>query len=268
MGKTPGTDPYETFAEVYDAWQAGYPRPFALAIYPYYEREILTRGTPERSIVDHACGTGTFLERWGREHPDWRLHGTDRSPRMLAQARRRLRLAGVRARLLAQPMPSVSIPGQTGAAVCVFDSVNHLLRISDLRGFFSRAASSLLPGGLFLFDLNDERAFPRLLSGTWVVESPGLCVLAAGRTLGRSMGEQRFTIFRRDGGTRWRRWDVKILERNWGAGEVRPVLERSGLEILRVRRIDAYPGEDVDAPRTLWICRRRITPPMTRNRRW
>ncbi len=251
-------NPYDVFARVYDAWQAGFTRPFSAAILPFYEREILSRAIPERSLADIACGTGTFLLAWNRAHPGWRLVGTDASAGMLAAARRK----GTPGRLIRVPMQETRLPAPVGAAVCVFDSVNHLTRTADLRRAFRSIAATLLPGGLFLFDLNDERAFARLFSGSWTIQSPGLFVSVTATSEG-STGSSRFVIFSRiSRGVReaWSRSDLTIRERNWTAGEIRSAIGGAGLELLRTRRIRPYPPDQVDSPRTLWICRRPARP--------
>lgn len=255
MGKR---DAYSLFARVYDAWQASYPRAFADAILPFYASEILRRGVPERSLLDLACGTGTFLAGWERSRPGWRLIGVDVSAAMLRVARGKLRAAGLRdARLLRQPMEALAIPRKVGAVVCVFDSVNHLTRAEQIERTFRGVARALLPGGLFVFDVNDERAFPRLFTGTWNVESPCLFVSeSSAYDATWRIGTMRFTIFERRG-RNWRRTDSTIRERNWGRGEIEGALRDAGFLVPRARRIQPYPPEDVEAPRTLWVARRR-----------
>jgi SAM-dependent methyltransferase len=248
-------DPYDIFARFYDAWQAGYPKPFARAILPFYERELMRRSVPERSLADLACGTGTFLEAWAARHEDWSMTGVDQSKGMLRAARKNLKRSHVSAKLLHQPLQELDLRHPVGAAICVFDSLNHLTRLSDLRGAFRATAGSLHPGGLFIFDINDERAFPRLFQGSWTVESTGLfvSVIATCREDGLR-GSLRYTVFERRRGS-WSRSDFSIEERNWLRGEVEEALDRAGFTILRVRRIQPYPPSEIEAPRTLWVCR-------------
>jgi SAM-dependent methyltransferase len=253
-------DPYDTFARIYDAWQAGYPRPFARAVLPFYERELMRRRVPERSLVDLACGTGAFLGIWGRRHADWSLFGTDQSRGMLRVARQSLSRAGVTAQLLRQPLQELAMPRPVGAAVCIFDSVNHLTRLRDLRRFARMVARSLLPGGLFVFDVNDELAFPRLFSGNWTVETKSLYIsITASCRADGLRGELRFTVFEHHG-RRWKRTNFAIAERNWRRQELMETLRAAGFTILRTRRIEPYSSEDTEAPRNLWSCRRMPDP--------
>jgi SAM-dependent methyltransferase len=249
-------DPYDTFARVYDAWQAGFSKPFSEAILPFYEREILARGAPEHSLADLACGTGTFLDAWRKRHPEWRLVGTDQSTAMLAVARRRLGGPGGGVSLFAQPLQKTALSPPVGAIVSVFDSVNHLLKPADLARALRAAYRSLLPGGLLLFDVTDERTFPSFFQGTWTVETDDLHVTATATcTEDRRSGQIRFTVFERRG-RGWRRSDFNVRERNWPAQELRAALGASGFSVLRMRRVQPYPPEEADPPRPLWIARR------------
>jgi len=248
-------DPYDAFARVYDAWQAGFSKPFSEAIFPFYEREILARGAPDRSLADLACGTGIFLDRWRKRHPDWRLTGTDQSTAMLAVARRRMR-GTPPVRLLAQSLPETALPAPIGVLVCVFDSINHILRPAELRRTFRAAHRALLPGGLFLFDVTDERSFPGFFRGTWTVETETLHVTATAECArDRMAGVIHFTVFDRQGSL-WRRSNFDVHERNWPAAELRASLEAAGFTVLRTRRVQPYPPEEADPPRPLWIARR------------
>ena len=254
------TDPYDTFARVYDAWQAGFSKPFSEAILPFYEREILTRGVPDRSLADLACGTGTFLRAWRSRHHDWHLVGTDQSTGMLGVARRRLRGKGRPVLLLAQPLQRTALPEPVGAAVSVFDSLNHLLRADDLARTFRAAHRALLPGGLFLFDVSDERAFAGFFHGTWTVETDDIHVTATATCArDRMSGEIRFAIFDRNGPS-WRRTDITVRERNWTSEQLRSALAAAGFTTLCVRRVQPYPPLEADAPRPLWVARRRDRP--------
>lgn len=254
-------DPYDLFARVYDAWQGIYSKPFAAAVYPYYEAEIVRRGFPEASLIDITCGTGTFLSLWSLRHPDWRLAGLDGSPGMLRRARANLAALRPRpllrvARLESLPgLEALSVKGGFGAAVCMFDSLNHLTRRIDLQRSLAGVSKLLLPGGIFLFDMNDEIAFPRLFTGDWTVTGTGLVVRASARTShSGKYGTVRFAVAA--GRARHRETVFEIHERNWSRFEVDRAVVRAGLLVSRVRSIRPYPAREIEAPRTLWICRK------------
>jgi len=103
-----------------------------------------------KTILDLACGTGIptiMLARRG-----YRMTGVDRSPEMLAvlEAKRgELPIATVRA-----DMREFSLPEPFAAAICLYDSMNYLLTEDDLTRCFSCTRRAVVPGGLFIFDMN------------------------------------------------------------------------------------------------------------------
>jgi SAM-dependent methyltransferase len=84
---------------------------------------------------------------------------------MLALARTKLPDVG----FFRQDMTKFSIRKKFDVVICVFDSINHLLRFSDWRKFFRRVASHLARDGLFIFDINTVGKLRRLVKDPiWV----------------------------------------------------------------------------------------------------
>jgi SAM-dependent methyltransferase len=128
---------YEKLADLYD-------RIFSdESYYRRYERFILrATGLRRGRVLDLACGTGRLGARLIRRGFD--VTGVDRSPAMLARARRR-GLAVHRGSIESFRLSGFDL------AVCTFDSLNHLDRLDRV---FSCASRALRPGGWFVFDLN------------------------------------------------------------------------------------------------------------------
>ena len=274
------TDAYRGFAEVYDSWQLLYPKAFSVAVAPRVVAVTRARGTPVPVLADIACGTGIFAFWWQRTHRSWRVYGSDLSPRMIAAARRASGSRRAPATASARPAPSrgaagpvrrlprpvfsvqdmraLSLPEPAGIITCLFDSLNHLVRESDLRRTFRRVAAALAPGGLFVFDLVDDLAFPELFTGTSILDGRNLFVGIAttyAEERGIGIGRARFTFFR-PRGSGWKRIEFDVKERRWFRGEVREMLHAAGLDLLGVERIDPYTSEDFFVPRTFWTCRK------------
>jgi len=253
------SDPYREFAEVYDAWQKLYPRPFSLAIAPRVRAAVRDHGAPVRTLADLACGTGTFGLWWKRTHRAWRVYGTDRSEAMIRRARRAARAAGeAPVRFLVQDLKSLSLPEPVGVATCLFDSLNHVTRLSDLRLILRGVARTLDPGGLFVFDLVDERYFAEVFTGSSILNTPDLYVgteTEFAERRGHGAGMARFTFFRREG-ARHRRIEFTIRERRWLQGQIRQLLDRAGLEVIALEKISPYASPELFIPRTFWVCRK------------
>ena len=263
-------DPYRSFATVYDAWQRLYPRPFSVALAPIIRASIRRLGLPAPKLADLACGTGTFAWWWQRTHPSWTIYGTDGSPAMIAAARAASNDGAARRAsgpthapvFLVQDLRELSLPEPVGVQTCLFDSLNHITMTRDLLRVFQGVHQTLLPKGVFLFDLVDEKAFPEVFTGSSILDSPDLYVGIETVYLeqkGTGFGEAHFSIFRTRG-RGWRRVDFDIRERRWSEKEIRVLLREAGLDLVRLERLDPYSSERFVVPRSFWACRKSDRP--------
>ncbi len=107
-----------------------------------------------RRVLDLACGTGSVSRELLRR--GYEVAGVDLSEPMLAVARKRL---GPGVPLWAQNMRDLDLPVPPfDACVSLFDSLNYLLSLSELRSAFSAVRRHLIVGGAFVFDMNAIRA--------------------------------------------------------------------------------------------------------------
>ena len=111
-----------------------------------------------KSVLEIACGTGSIL---GILSETYEVTGLDRSRPMLSLARKKL----PHTRFFRQDMANFRIPQRFDAVVCVFDSINHLLRFADWEKTFRCVARHLDDGGLFIFDVNTLGKLRRLAEG-------------------------------------------------------------------------------------------------------
>ena len=125
-------------------------------------------------LLDLGCGTGEtacLLAKAG-----WQVIGVDWAEAMLDEARRKVAEAGIgqniklnvgdiRNTRLSKPVPMV---------YCVYDTVNHMLVTPDLEALFASAHRNLLPGGVFLFDVNTEANFLKFWQGKDKDEGPNV----------------------------------------------------------------------------------------------
>jgi SAM-dependent methyltransferase len=102
-----------------------------------------------RTAADVGCGTGLFAcylsRRWGA-----RVFGVDRSPQMLAMARRNC--SDPRVCFLEQDIRRLELPEPVDLVTANFDVVNHLVGPADLQRALTRIAANLRPGGHVVFD--------------------------------------------------------------------------------------------------------------------
>ena len=156
-----------------------------------FTRRLIETYKPEaKTVLEIACGTGGML---GFLADTYEVAGLDRSPQMLALARKKL----PHIRFYRQSISTFRIAKQFDAIVCVFDSINHLLSFAEWKKVFRQVALHLNDGGLFIFDVNTRGKLRRLTKGpVWSREF-----------------EQDLVIIKVTGGRRGMfAWDVKIFE--------------------------------------------------------
>jgi SAM-dependent methyltransferase len=135
---------YDVFAPFYDAVQGD------RADHAGYIRSLVEEHHPEaKTVLELACGTGSVMKQL---EPFYEVAGIDRSEAMLDVARRKL----PGARLELGDMTTVELGQTFDVVLCVFDSINHLVRFEEWEAVFDRALAHLYDGGIFLFDVNTE----------------------------------------------------------------------------------------------------------------
>jgi SAM-dependent methyltransferase len=143
---------YDVFAPFYDAVQGD------RADHSAYIRSLIEQHHPQaKTVLELACGTGSVLKQL---EPSYDVSGVDLSEAMLAVAARKL----PDARLVRGDMTSVELGETFDVVLCVFDSINHLLRFEEWEAVFDRAHAHLSDGGIFVFDVNTEAQLERFSS--------------------------------------------------------------------------------------------------------
>lgn len=114
------------------------------------------------AVLDLGCGSGRMTVELARRGYD--MIGVDLSSEMLNIAREKAIENGVDERILwlCQPMQGFELYGTVEAVVCCLDSINHLPSLSELRECFALVHNYLVPGGLFLFDVNSPYKFKNI----------------------------------------------------------------------------------------------------------
>ena len=164
---------YGGYAQVYDeSGQLG----FSLKVIPYLNRLLERHPATGKVMLDLACGTGTVALAFAGA--GWRVYAVDGSAEMLAEARAKGEAGDAAAIWSQQDMRRFVLPERVHLATCLYDSINYMLTSEDLLVVFRRVFGSLLPGGLFLFDMNTAWAFATTWNDrTYFEDSPDLSVI-------------------------------------------------------------------------------------------
>jgi SAM-dependent methyltransferase len=243
-------------------------QPQFTAVAPYYDRlmstvpygmwvdyvELLLRIEDYRPtrILDCACGTGNVTFELARR--GYKVDGTDLSRGMLEVAEQKRENLGWRdVRFFHQDLRTLSLPREYDLAVCLYDSLNYILKPEELRSAFAHIAGCLLPGSLFIFDLNSEFALEAELftqNNLWRHSDLTYDWKSRFDPITRtSRVEMYFKIRQPDGATK-EFYEIH-QERAYTIDEVKDLLAEAGWETLRV--YDAYTTNHPSARSERWF---------------
>lgn len=209
---------YDRFAWFYRKHWCAHYHSWALAV---LERIFLPRIPAHAQVLDVCCGAGTLAARLHSR--GYRITGVDCSREMIAIARRE----APRAAFLRADIREFCVPAGFDAAICTFDSLNHLLAPHELRAAFHNVCQSLRPGGCFAFDMNLEAAYLEQWSRTCTVVEPDNAFFVRGEyDAGRRLGRTEITTFRLL--RKWSRSDMTLLQRYYPTEEIHRLARAAG----------------------------------------
>ena len=156
---------YDAFSDFYDKFWGNR----SLSMFPTIKESLLNRVLPGGCVLDLCCGTGQFSEKLVES--GYRVTGVDSSVRMLEIAQERVR----NGKFVLCDMETFRAENSFDSAVCLYDSLNHLLSADALKRVIGNMYHNLRRGGRFAFDLNTEQKYLEGWDGRFVVEEGNLC---------------------------------------------------------------------------------------------
>ena len=219
-------------------------------------RNYIKRYHPSaRSLLELGCGTGAMLAGLAA---DLAVTGVDRSPEMLAMAARRSLPAG----LVQADMTAFSLGVRFDVVICVFDTLNHLVRFESWCEMFERVHEHLANNGLFFFDVNTVGRLRRLWQGPAFAADFGentmvMDVLPAdlGGNGAGELSTWTVRIFERVEGDTFRLHAERIPELGVPLATIREALA-ANFDLLEDAGLDRGPATD-ESSRAFFACRHR-----------
>lgn len=146
----PARSAYDPIAEFYHrAWDSWY----LPAVRPALENLFFSCVPAASPVLDVCCGSGHVTRELIAR--GYKVTGIDISAELIAFARRELPGAEFRV----EDVRDFTLPARFEGAICTFDSLNHLLTLEDLTAAFRSIRRALMPGSVFVFDMNLEEAY-------------------------------------------------------------------------------------------------------------
>lgn len=200
----------------------------------YIEAHFRKHSLLGRTVLDLACGTGSLTRELALR--GYELIGVDRSPEMLAEAAEKNRgAAPIEPIFLCQSMEKLDLYGTVDACVCCLDSVNYVTDPKKLAQAFERVHLFLVPGGLFLFDVNSPEKLEGLDGQVFLDETDdAYCVWRAEYSRRSRVCSYFMDLFRLDAATgQWDRGEELHRERAYTCEELTAFLEAAGFRQIR-----------------------------------
>ena len=215
------------------------------------------RVQPGHTILDLACGTGTYTCALLQQGYD--VIGVDASPDMLHIALEKAQALGLPVPLLlCQRLEDLDLYGTAQAAVCLTDSLNHLARPARVRRFFRRLALFLEPGAPFIFDVNTPYKHECVLAdNTFVYEGEGaFCAWQNHWDAQTRTTQIDLDIFTQDEPGSYTRARESFAERAYTPEELTRWLAKAGFAVERIYEelTDRLPSNTTE--RIFFVCRR------------
>lgn len=226
------------------------------------EEALFRAGLPRGcAVLDLGCGSGRMTVELARRGYD--MIGVDSSPEMLTVAREAAERAGVSERclFLLQDITAFELYGTVEAVVCCLDTLNHLTSYPALRAALSLVHNYLVPGGIFLFDINSRRRFEEVYAdNVYTFEGDGaLCIWQNEYNRKTHIADFYVTLFTEEADGRYTRSDELTRERMYPTGRLLSELAGAGFDDITVG--DTPYGESVsDEAERLYISARAQKP--------
>jgi len=244
---------YGQYALVYDA--SGQIT-FSIRMIPYLDDLLQRHPAPGRSMLDLACGTGTVALGFAQQ--GWEVYAVDASSAMLDQARDKAEQTGCRLTFSQQDMRRFVLPHRVTLITCLYDSLNYMLALSDLRSVLRRVTAALVPDGVFMGDMNTKETLEHVWgNNVFFVENDDLAlVLRSGYDQQTSLSTVHIVGFvRQDNGT-YSRFDEHHTEVAYEEAEVRAAFDAAGLHVEAAYECFGFDPPDEGTCRIMWVARK------------
>ena len=194
----------------------------------YLEKHFARCAIPVHTVLDLACGTGSLTRELAER--GYEMIGVDLSEDMLAEASEKCRdVEGERPIFLHQSMDRLDLYGTIDACGCCLDSVNYVTRPAVLERAFQRVHLFLMPGGMFIFDVNTPEKLRSLDGQVFLDETEDTyCVWRAEYSARRRICTYAMDLFRLTESGLWERGEELHEEYAYEPDELEEMLRRAG----------------------------------------
>ena len=237
-------------SQVYDKYCGNFAEKMAPIIYNYYTSESIH--TKNKNLLDICCGTGQ-LARYFFQH-NFNVYCLDRSLHMLARAKQNMkRTDGTgSAFFINADMVDLPFEMQFSLVVCTYDSINYIDDEGSLLLFFQRVFHSLVPRGVFIFDMQTPLSKDVNSTEIQLIDDGEMFIIAQQFSKREDHAFGQVTGFVRDGNDLYHRFDEIFPNRAFELRIVYFLLQEVGFEKVVITTDEALQKQSVDLEELKW----------------
>ncbi len=230
---------YDPFAWFYNQYWGP---DFCQDVFPVFERILIPQLPAPARILDLCCGTGQIAARLAQL--GYEVTGLDGSAAMLDLAR----FNSPDGQFIEADARSFVLPEKVAPfdlVISTFDSLNHMLTLEDLDLVFQNVQRSLVPGGLFLFDLNVEEENEIAGSTIDIVAADHVCLVRSSYQPDSRLKTYHLTLFKNcpgSGKDLYDRHDLTLFQRYHQRDEVVQLLHDNRFTQISIFDPRSQPG--------------------------
>lgn len=179
--------------------------------------------------LDLACGTANMTMQLGRYFKQ--VYALDLSEQMLSIADDKLRLNGIKPKLICQDICDFNLNKQFDLITCCLDSTNYILDEEDLILYLKCVFSHLTQNGIFVFDINTSYKLSNILGNNTFTYDSDEIVYIWENAFENNIVDMYLTFFVKCNDM-YKRFNELHSERAYSESEIEKILYDCSFEIL------------------------------------
>lgn len=205
--------------------------------------------------LDLACGTGNMTKEIGKKFKN--VWAVDLSEEMLTEAEEKLRISGIKSKLICQDICDLDLNKKFNLITCSLDSTNYILDEDDLISYFKGVYEHLDNEGIFVFDINSYYKLTNILGNNTFNFDNEDTVYIWENYIEDDVVQMYITFFQRDGEL-YRRFDEEHEERAYREELIEESLKKIGFKVFK--KFDNYEDEIVNdtTERIVYVVKKEI----------
>lgn len=243
------TDSYSILAKWYDKLMED----FDYKSLSSYYCDAIKKYAPQapKQLLDLGCGTGTISILMAEQGYD--VTGIDLSNEMLSLASAKANANNLRIKYACENMAYLDAGQGYGAAICSLDGLNYLTKKEELVSCISRVSSSLVSGGVFMFDVNKKYRYESVYADNSYVYDLDKFFLAWQNYYNYNTQKCNFylTFFEKNGKA-WNRSEEVQVQKYYSKKTINKVLEECDFAVMDIS--DSVKGLSAKGEKDYYIC--------------